>query len=73
MTLVILVFSAWIKQCLFLVVRAHQVLQATVKAAKVTTIRSSLNTLEILNLNGTLEGIGVEISLYTLVIELRVL
>ena len=62
MTLAILVFPAWIKHCQFLVVHAHQVLQATGKTAKVTTIRSSLNTLETLNLNGTYEGIKVEIS-----------
>ena len=53
MTLVILVFPARIKHCQFLVVRAHQVLQATGKIAQVTTIRSSLNILETLNLNGT--------------------
>jgi len=38
MTLVILVFPAWIKQCQFLVVRVHQVLQATAKTAKVKTV-----------------------------------
>ena len=45
MTLVILGFPAWIKQCLFLVVRVHLVLQATGKAAKVTVILGSWNTL----------------------------
>ena len=45
MTLAILVFPAWIKQCQFLVVRVHLVLQATGKTAQVTTIRSSLTTL----------------------------
>ena len=49
MTLVILVFPAWIKQSRFLVVRAHLVLQATAKTAQVTTIRSSLTTLLTLN------------------------
>ena len=63
MTLVILVFPAWIKQCQLLVVRVHLVLQATGRAAKVTTVRSSLNTLETLKLNGKLEGIRVEIFL----------
>ena len=33
MTFVILVFPAWIKQCLFLVVRVHLDLQATGKTA----------------------------------------
>ena len=42
-------------------VRVHLVLQATGRAAKVTTVRSSLNTLETLKLNGKLEGIRVEI------------
>ena len=45
MTLVILGFPAWIKQCLFLVVRVHLVLEATGKAAKVTVILGSWNTL----------------------------
>ena len=38
MTLVILVFPALIKQCQLPVVRAHQVLQATGKTAKVKTV-----------------------------------
>lgn len=45
MTLVILVFPAWIKQCLFLVVSVHLVLQATGKTAKVKVILDSWNTL----------------------------
>ena len=42
---VILGFAAWIKQCLFLVVRVHLVLQATGKTAKVTVIPGRWNTL----------------------------
>ena len=61
MTLVILVFPAWIKQRQLPVVRAHQVLQATGKTAKVITICSSFNALETLNLNGKLEGLRQEI------------
>lgn len=38
MTLVILVFPAWTKQRQFLVVHAHQVLQATGNTAKTSTI-----------------------------------
>jgi len=45
MTLAILGFPAWIKQCLFLVVRVHLVLQGTGKTAKVTVILGSWNTL----------------------------
>ena len=45
MTLAILGFHAWIKQCLFLVVRVHLVLQGTGKTAKVTVILGSWNTL----------------------------
>ena len=45
MTLVILGFPAWIKQCLFLVVSVHLVLQATGKTAKVTVILGSWNAL----------------------------